>query len=67
LVSAKGPKTISALAWTVESPAMLANFDGCGTRFAQTVLAVSPKLTALLGNAKGNQTILNFLFKAVQL
>ncbi len=46
---------------------MLANFDGCGTRFAQTVLAVSPKLTALLGNAKGNQTILNFLFKAVQL
>ena len=36
---------------------MLANFDGCGTRFSQTVLAVSPKLTALLGNAKGRSPL----------
>jgi len=44
---------MSALAWSFRFPAMLANIGGCGTRFAQTVLAESPKLTALLGHAKG--------------
>ena len=41
------------LAWSFRFPAVLANFGGCGTRFAQTVLAESPKVAALLGHAKG--------------
>ena len=44
-------------------PAMLANFGGCGTRGTcpefsrrtQTVLAVPPKLAALLGHTKGGR------------
>jgi len=34
---------------------MLGPFGGCGTRFAQTVLAVSPNGPVLLGHAKGAQ------------
>ena len=58
-VSAKVPKTISALAWPSGSPAMLANSGGCATRsevnsdlFAQTVLAESLESASLLGHAR---------------
>jgi hypothetical protein len=48
----KEPKTIVALPWLFENPAMLVNSGGCATRFAQTVLARYPKLTALLSHAR---------------
>jgi hypothetical protein len=51
-VLAKGLKTIIALRWLSEYPAMLVNSGGCATRFAQTVLALYPESTALLGHLR---------------
>ena len=48
-VSAKGPKTIGARAWPFGFLCPSPDFLGCGTRFAQTVLA--PQLISGLGRS----------------
>jgi len=50
-VSAKGAKTISAVAWPCGCPARFAASRGAQTRYAQTVRALSPESAALLGQA----------------
>ena len=43
-----------APAWSFGCPPRLASSGGCGTRFAQTVLAVNPASAPLLGHAEGD-------------
>ena len=50
-VSAKGPKTMLAVAWPFGFPARFANTGGAQTRYAQTMRAFPPVLAALLGLA----------------
>ena len=43
-----------ALAWSFGYPARLSSSGGCGTRSAQTVLAMFPESDVLLDHAKGD-------------
>jgi len=49
-VSAKGPKTMLAVAWPFGCPARFADPGGAQTRYAQTMLAFNPVSAALLGH-----------------
>ena len=49
-VSAKGPKTIVAVARPFGCPSSFADFGGPQTRYAQTMRAFSPVSAALLGH-----------------
>jgi len=50
-ISAKGPKTILAVAWPFGCPARFTDPGGGQTRCAQTLPAFSPVSVALLGHA----------------